>query len=305
MRKPDFFIVGASKCGTTALNHYLEQHPEVFMGPKSPCFFGSDLNFRIPRITAKTYDAYFAKATSEKRVGQACPLYIYSKRAAVEIKDFCPEAGIIIMLRNPVDMIYSYHSELLSILVEDIPSFEAALEAEADRKHGLRIPDSLAPPEILFYREMGRYTGQVKRYFDTFERQNIHVIIYDDFARDTAGAYADTLNFLGVTGRFQPDFKIINPSKVVRIHALQRLVQRPPKAVVAARKLLPSFARQKLRRFLVQMAMRYDPRPAMAPALRRRLKAEFALDVERLSELLGRDLTHWVKDAEGLAQLDQ
>ena len=28
MRTPDFFIVGAPKCGTTAMNDYLKQHPE-------------------------------------------------------------------------------------------------------------------------------------------------------------------------------------------------------------------------------------------------------------------------------------
>ena len=134
MKKPNFFIVGAAKCGTTSLYRYLRQHPDVFMPEqKEPNFFGSDLSYRFPRISQARYLSCFAKAKGETRIGEATTIYLYSEKAAEEIKAFSPEAKIIIMLRNPVDVLYSYHSQQLYSGNEDIPDFEEALRAEVDR----------------------------------------------------------------------------------------------------------------------------------------------------------------------------
>ena len=114
MRKPDFFIVGAPKGGTTAMNAYLGQHPEIFIAERKELhFFGTDLDFSSPRITQEQYLSCFSEVQNEKRVGETSVWYLYSKQAAVEIKKFCPSANIIIMLRNPVDMLYSQHSQFL------------------------------------------------------------------------------------------------------------------------------------------------------------------------------------------------
>ena len=129
--RPNFFIVGAPKCGTTALHAYLDAHPEIFMSHyKEPRFFGSDLRQRR-RPTKSQYFSCFARARNEKRVGEASVLYLYSKCAAAEIKEFCPEARIIIMLRDPVEMLHSKHSQSIFSGNEVINDFEEALEAEA------------------------------------------------------------------------------------------------------------------------------------------------------------------------------
>jgi len=118
IRKPDFFIVGAPKCGTTAMAYYLEQHPDIFMpAAKDSHFWGSDISLlhRINqppdlfRVDEKTYLSWFW-GREEKRVGEASILYLYSKKAAIEINRFNPSADIIVMLRNPVDMIRSLHN---------------------------------------------------------------------------------------------------------------------------------------------------------------------------------------------------
>jgi hypothetical protein len=113
MRKPDFFIVGAPKSGTTAMYFYLKQHPEIFMPERKELhFFGSD--FFAPHFVRdlKDYLKFFEGADNKKRIGEASPWYLYSKRAAFEIKEFNPDADIIIMLRNPVDMMYSLRETL-------------------------------------------------------------------------------------------------------------------------------------------------------------------------------------------------
>jgi len=100
--KPNFFIVGAPKCGTTSMTEYLKQHPDIFIPEeKEPHYFGSDLEY--PRIT-KTEAQYlrlFSEAQDERRLGEASVWYLFSQRAAQEIYEFNPLSRIIIMLRTP------------------------------------------------------------------------------------------------------------------------------------------------------------------------------------------------------------
>lgn len=298
MRKPDFFIVGAPKCGTTAMYEYLRQHPEIFMPKvKETYFFGRDLHFRFGRFTEKEYFRLFNEVQNEKRVGEVSTWYLYSKSAAFEIKEFAPSAQIIIMLRNPVDVIYAWHSQLLYVGDEDIKDFKAALDAEEDRKKGKRIPKQCQVIEGLFYKEIVKFSEQVKRYFDVFGRNNIHVIIFDDFKNNTPEVYRNTLRFLGVDENFRPSsFRVVNPNKKVRSVLLRDSLNNPlvrlmGKICLPSRRLR-SYVRKKLKQFNTL----YVPRPPMDPELRRRLQAEFAPEVKRLSDLLGRDLTHWCRD---------
>jgi len=295
-KKPNFFIVGAPKSGTTAMYHYLGQHPEIFMPEwKEPYYFGSDLWFRKGRFTREEYLALFSPTQDEKRLGEASVLYLYSKRAASEIKEFCPTAKIIIMLRNPVDMIYSWHTELLYQGSEIIADFEDALDESDARKKGSRLPD-INLVDCLFYHDIPQYAQQVQRYFECFGHKNVHIIIFDDFRSDTATMYQETLAFLGVATNFQPNFQMINPHKRRRSQAMRRVV-RSRRAPLWLRILAP----QPIRRALLQVVDRYnttyEQRPPMDSALRLRLQSEFAPDVEQLSALLRRDLSDWCSDS--------
>src|SRR3954468_1950993 len=115
MPSPSFFIVGAPKCGTTSLNDYLRQHPRIFIPERKELhYFGSDLTFlKTQRPTREEYLAHFAAAQPQQIAGEASVWYLYSQLAAREIHDFCREAKFIIMLRNPVDMMHSLHSQYL------------------------------------------------------------------------------------------------------------------------------------------------------------------------------------------------
>ena len=295
MRQPDFFIVGAPKCGTTAMDEYLKQHPEIFMSEtKELHFFGKDLKFNCPRITREQYLSHFSKAKMEKRIGEASVWYLYSKKAAREIREFCPSASIIIMLRNPADMLYSLHSQLLYNGDEDIENFEAALNAESDRKRGLRIPRCIIPVSALFYRDVVKYTEQVQRYIDVFGHEKVHIVIFDDFKSDAPGIYRKTLRFLGVNSDFQPDFRIINPNKRILSKTLRSLLLHRPKIV---KWLGNTFMSRSLRDGLLclffRFNTRYMPRPSMDSALKQQLVKDFVPEVEKLSHLLNRDLTHW------------
>jgi len=298
VRRPDFFIVGAPKSGTTALYEYLKPHPDIFMPEmKDVSFFGSDLQFNMPRINLKKYLAAYEPVRNEKRVGEASVWYLYSKCAAAEIKEFSPSASIIIMLRNPVEMMYAQHSEFLYNCNENISDFARALEAEAERKRGLRIPASAHLVQGLFYRDTARYSEQVARYLDRFGRANVHVIIFDDFKRDTQAVFRETLEFLNVDPDIPLKPRIVNPNKVVRSRRFQEFLASPPRRLIAAYEAItPNTMHGRVHRLLRRLNTRYQQRPPLSPELRRRLQMEFAPEIQRLSDLLGRDLTNWTLD---------
>jgi hypothetical protein len=295
-RRPDFFIPGAPKAGTTALYDYLRQHPQIFLpAAKELHYFGSDLERRrTPRPTLGEYLRYFADARDELRVGEASVRYLHSRLAAREIAEFSPGARAIIMLRDPVEMMYAMHSELVFIGAEDIEDFADALAAEDDRRRGRRIPPGANRPVALLYRDSARYTEQVERFFDALGRERVHVILYDDFKADTLAAVRDVLRFLEVDDTFEPAIRVVNPSKRSRSRLVRDVAANPPGFLRAvARAVMPAHLRKRVFRTVLNMNARPERRPPMDPQLRRRLRAEFAPEVERLGRLLERDLSAW------------
>lgn len=297
-RKPNFFIVGAPKCGTTALYEYLRRHPEVF-GPdaKEPHFFGSDLRSWAFCRDREAYLRLFADAGAAKAVGEASVWYLYSKVAAREIHDFAPDARIIVMLRQPVDMLYSQHSQFLFNGNEDIEDFAAALAAEGDRRHGRRIPPDVLLVEGLYYVDTARYAPQLERYLDVFGRDRVHVILYDDFKADTRAVYRGVLRFLGVDDAIEVPLEVVNPNKRIRSRGLRDILRRPPRWVrAAARLLLPTAGlRRAVRARLQRLNVDYAARRPIDPALRRELTRLFEPDIRRLESVIGRDLSRWTE----------
>jgi hypothetical protein len=301
--KPNFFIVGAPKCGTTALYDYLSPHPDVFMPRlKEPKFFAPDLDSgtewegRYFVRDEKTYLSLFADALMKKRVGEASAVYLSSEVAAQRMKEFSPLAKIIIMLRSPVEMMYALHNQRVFDGYEDISNFEEALDAEEDRKQGRRLPARTANIKALFYRDMARYAGQVERFLNAFGRDSVHIIIFDDFKSDVAASYRSTLGFLELDGGFRPEFKVSNASKRIRSRTLQRLLQnRPLRGQLLGSGVFSAALRQEAIKRFRRLNTKFEPRPALGRELKRRLQEEFVPEVERLSDLLNRDLMHWCR----------
>lgn len=295
-RRPDFFIVGAFKSGTTALYEYLRRHPQVFMPfHKEPNFFGDDLTRHYGRMSRGEYLALFKSARRGQRVGEASTWYLYSASAAREIAEFSPGAQVIVLLRNPVDVMYAQHSQLLYRADEDLSDFRSALEAEPARRRGDRLPPPPARPETFFYRHSVQFAEQLQRYFEVFDREHVHVVLFDDLVSQPATTYRDVLEFLHVDPSFETDFSAYNENKRVRSRALQRLVYRPPGPLLGAIRRLRRFPLvHRLRDRALRLNSTVERRTPMDPDLRRELSAEFAPEIARLSALIDRDLSQWV-----------
>jgi hypothetical protein len=299
MTRPSIFIVGAPKCGTTALYTYLKSHPEVFMSPlKEPQFFAEDLLGNRRNVCDwESYLALFADG-GHRRAGEASACYLGSPLAATKIKDFSPAAQILIMLRNPLDVMQAEHGTRILCGTESIVNFASALAADEQEQPG--GGPLKHRPRGMRYREIVRFAPQVARFFDTFGRENVHVIIYDDFKFDTAKAYRETLSFLGLRTSFEPRFTRVNPHRRIRSMRLHQLLLAPPAAV---RALSHAVMSQRMRR-LVGDGVRHlnwsvEPRPPLVESTSQQLvanlKREIQPDVDTLGELLNRDLSGWYR----------
>jgi hypothetical protein len=298
MSRPDFFVVGAPKCATTAMHAYLKQHPAIFMPQEKELHhYGSDLAGLPSTLSEAAHHALFDGAENAVRIGETCIWALYSENGPREIYQAHPQAQIVILLRNPVEMLYALHNEYLIHAIEDIAVLARALDAEPDRKRGKRLPrNGLFPPQIYAYHDIATFSIQVERYFHTFGRDRVHVILYDDLKRDTATVFRRLLEFLGVDPSFTPEFQVINPSRRLRSVRLQRLLVASSGLTQGSyRRILP-FKRERILKIagaLEKWNLRSKSRPPMMPALRRRLEGEFAVEFKRLAELIDRDLSHW------------
>jgi hypothetical protein len=294
--KPNFFIVGGPKCGTTALYIYLKNHPEIFMSRiKEPQFFAADIfgDQRTVRTLAD-YLSCFTAARHEKRIGEASTAYLGCRSAAQEIKAFNPNAQIIIALRNPVEVMYAEHSERVFCNVEHIRNFKAALESSEERTWRTG-PFKNQRVIRLRYRDAARFSQQVGRYCEVFGRENVHIIIYDDFRLNPPNVYKQLLDFLQVSSDSEIDYPVINANRRARSMAVQDFLRHPPRPVRRFSQFIPRGWRSALVGCLHKLNVVYEPRPPMDQELRRRLQKEYEPEVEELSRLLDRDLSAWCR----------
>ena len=297
--KPNFFIVGAPKCGTTALYRYLRLHPNIYMpAKKEPHFFAQDLGTYPAIKTMEQYSALFADAKDwHQRVGEASVYYLRSAVAIPNIRAFDPDARIIAMFRNPVDMVHSFHAQLLYWSEEVVPDFETAWRLQEPRREGRDLPSRSRGAFLLQYAEMGRLGTQLERLLSTFPGSQVKLILYDDFAASPRQAYDDVIEFLGLPPDGRTEFPRINESKRTKVTWLRNLIRKPPpglremyrgvKARVG-RKRMDAIRQGVIRRMTVN-----ERREPLSPAFRAELVEEFRDEVALLGRLLGRDLSHW------------
>jgi len=277
------------------MNDYLAQHPDIFMAKKEIHYFGSDLKTK-EKITESEYLKYFDDAGNKKVIGEASVWYLYSKTAAAEIKNFSPRAKILIMLRNPVDVLHSMHSQHLYDANEDVQDFETALKLDEERKKGRNLPNSLDFFELPPYRDSVLFSGQVKRYLDSFGKDNVHIVVYDDFVADTRKAVGETLQFLGLEEKVQIDYKVINPNKEIRSLSLHKALKNPsPRLKETIRTAFPfKNIRHQMMSLLFNWNTTFKKRDEMSRSLREKLKESFREDIISLGKIINRDLSAWL-----------
>lgn len=299
--RPNLFLVGAPKCGTTSLYEYLRQHPQIFFPSsddvkinwkfKEPAFFSPDLLPPELAITdEQAYLALYAGAEHYPWRGEASTYYLYSEVAPGRIKAFSPDARILIMLRPPLDQMRSNHKHLRRSDREDMDDFHQAVSASAERRAGRRIPPH-GVRAWLDYTSIANYAPYVERYQKTFGHDRVKVVLLEDLMARPLQAYREVLAFLGVDTGFVPEFRVHNeaPPRGVLERFVTAAYQSPPVKRVAST-LFPYEVRRRLVlrvRKLDESGEKPDPRDLD-------LRAAMRPNVERLAGVIGRDLSHWM-----------
>ena len=312
---PNFFIVGAPKSGTTSLYHCLDQHPEIYMSPvKEPSFFASDIRLELlshearplirhdPRelrayldgpmqekglaalvLEWEDYLKLFKNVQNETAIGEASVCYLWSETAALNILQRVPAAKIIMVLRNPVERAFSqYLQALASGWVR--ATFRELVELDARR--------NLKGFSILYpFLDYGRYHIQVQRYLETFTADRVRIYLYEEYKLQTLAVFEDIFRFLNVAADFQVDVskKYMEPL-LPRFSALGFVLRRQS-FLKKTREVVPYPVRKVLR----VLGFSRRETTTMDPNDRAYLVDLYRDDIRRLSGLLGRDLSMWLK----------
>jgi hypothetical protein len=221
--------------------------------------------------------------------------HLYSREAVANILRFNPSARFIMMVRNPVDLCRSHYEKSCEMLWEDRPSFEDAWRMQEERRRGRHVSALCPDSRLLVYGEIAKLGEQVERAFALIPATQRLVVVYDDFARDTASVYAQVLSFLGVPHDGREEFPRINEARRVRNRPLwEAIVRVLTVAVRIKNSLIGSKSFGVYASLSSYFLMRKSGGPApIAEQLRREMRDYFATDIQRLSALLDRDLSHW------------
>lgn len=313
-KKPNFFVVGAAKAGTSSIGDYLSRHPSVYISPiKEPHFFSKDIrmaDFRADYRERAFFDveAYlknhplphkhiahiddesqylelFREVKNEKAIGELSAGYLYSNCAAENLFKFNPDARIVMVLRQPVERAYSHYLMDVRDLWSCDSGFINALErdfASSEKGWG----------KSHLYVELGLYFEQVSRYLKRFPESQVKIFLYEDFKNDPVGFIQELCEFLEVAPSALsakdvaehknvaalPRFKIPGAClPVLNVFRKYTGMLLPDKIKPQIRKVMFSSKNvPKLREDEFEQTMKY-----------------FSEDIQKLSVLIKRDLQSW------------
>lgn len=291
-RKPNFFLVGAPKCGTSSLAKWLGEHPNCFISkPKEPHFFNTDIGLRRITSLEKYEQLYNDTSESHKAIGEASTMYLQSVDAVPNILKYTPDSRFIAMLRNPIDMVVSLHNQECRDFNENIHDFEKAWMAQQDRQNGASIPKSCVDRNVLLYRNRALIGSQIKRLLQVASKEKIKLIFFDDFKTDPGRTYKEVLSFLNLPILDRSDFSPTNQRRVWRSYQLKRIMNginsmKQSLHITKSTGLLSSIGKWNVKRVTQK---------PLTNALFEELRDSFAQDINLLGKITNRDLSYWMQ----------
>ncbi len=299
-KKPNFFIIGAPKCGTTALSEYLRGHPDIFFSrSKEPNFFNTDFrNRKNAHFTEEDYlNKHFLGSDEYGVIGEGSPWYLYSEVAVPNILKFNPEAKFIILVRDPIKMYYSFYRHRYHRFQEDAETPEEAWRLQVPRKKGERLP-KICPAEVetLQYGEVCKLGKQLERVYGYVPKDQVKVLFFDDLKTQPRELYKETLDFLDLPDDGRTEFPKVNARKTPKSETVRNLVVSLNKIKKQLGIKKAPHALRKIKKLEMKKNRKESERSNnLSEDLKKELSEYFSKDVDKLSNLTGRDLSHWLQ----------
>ena len=296
MIKPNFFIVGMARAGTTSLWHYLRKHPDVFMSPfKEPNYFNKDIDFFDPTIDVEkelqkwaihranlkkeqryrdidNYLSLFKNANKKKVRGECSVSYLTSKTACEEIHRFNKNAKILVSLRNPIEAFFSqYHLYKNWGLYPGTFGDYMQLETLIDAYKSI-------PMNIVNYQNL-------------FNHQNVQIILFEDFKHNTKVIYQQILDFLDVDRNILPDFHPHNSSRNIKMYNTVHILF--DNRFLRMFRELFSHNELGISKRINHLLGGFDQHPSLNDKFRNQLTNKFETCIQQLQDITERDLSHW------------
>ena len=288
--RPTFFIIGAPKCGTTSLHHYLSTHSQITMSvPKEPHYFSTDIINGGIRDEEEYLDCFSHGDKKTIAIGESSTLYLYSKVAVQKIYDYDKKSKFIVMVRNPIEIAQSFHQVALKVFGETETNFQKAWLLEQNRKVGQKIPKGCIDRQLILYGNIAKIGRQIERLISYISAENIHFIIYDDFKNFTKHEYIKVLKFLKVNSELPMNFPSHNKSRKIKNETITKWTN------------YASFLKQKLRvktRFNVanrihKVNVTDQPLDKLPKNFLLKMDKFFEYDISLISQFVKKDLSNW------------
>ncbi|WP_176223804.1 sulfotransferase family protein [Marivirga sericea] len=300
---PDFLIIGAGKSGTTSLDNYLKQHPEIFISErKEPNFYGYELN-QLSDFSVKSeinhytdsvtnledYLNLFSSAGQQQLKGETSNTYMYHNTAAERIQHYNPEMKLIAILRQPAERLYSRFLHL-------------ARENELPTDNFL---DCLDKESIWWWRndlvKEGFYGQYLKKYYELFDHSQIKVFLFEDLKNHPEKLFKEVFQFLNIDSGFEPNLSVeynqsgfIKNKKVDAIFGGKGIINRTMKFILPKKIISSLKGNIQVQKKIQSLRSKNLHKPKLKTELKQQITNEIYLeDIKELQKLIDRDLSHW------------
>ena len=282
MLNVDFFLVGAPKAGTTSIYSYFKKNPGIFVPQvKEPHYFScpevKKTYYKVDFVDSKNeYESLFEGAKNAQKTGDFSTSYLYEQQAPYRIKETCPNANIIVMLRDPVERAISHY--LMD--VRDGYQERPLIECIRGQKEGVKL-------YYKEYVEKGMYYKQIKRFKSIFEEEKVGVWLFRELKKDTKEVVREMFKFVGSKASYDiENFTKKNQYKKINSETVKKVLNTRLAKNISS--FIPSNIKKRAKRALIS-----TDKPKLYEA-RYKLSEIYRDEVNNVQKLIKKDISHWL-----------
>jgi hypothetical protein len=291
-KRPNTFIIGAPKCGTTSLASWLSSHPDIFLPePKEPNFYAPDTASSRSITTCERYLRVYDGVTTESVRLDASTTYLRSKIAVSDILKDVPQSKFIVLVRNPIEMAPAVHAQLVKTGREPLRDFPQAWREQENRRLNPWQRKFSNNPADFQYLKVCLLGSQLQQVIKLVSKSHLLIVFLEDLQESPRDVYEDVLTFLNLSSDARDEFPVLNERKIPRSFFLAKSMRILSSALVRANILIPIH----LGRVINRLNNRSPSSTHLPKDIHHELISAFYDDILLISKLTNRDLSHWLE----------